>query len=198
MNNTNPYKQPVTAAIAAAVETATISSTAVVKSATARTELTNEAVEAATTALATVAIVTAAKPAAIAKIQTLSKRNFDEFVGDAWNLPSGTTLDKLLVSHVETLPDESSIHSFVVEVTKEVMQLIRNKKDRELLQADRIQEQLPAHSEPEKAFLTKYNLPPDGLKSLLATSGWRTIGGDLETKPDEKFQEAIPPVSSTS
>ncbi|KAF9353174.1 hypothetical protein BGX34_011752 [Mortierella sp. NVP85] len=132
--------------------------------------------------------------AVIAKMQTLFKRNYDGFVGDAWILPSGVTLDKLLASHVETLPYESSLHSFVVGDIKEVMQLIRDKSDREFLQAalvDRPEEQLPALSEPEKAFLLKYNIPPDDLKSLLSTKGWRTIGGDLDTKPDEEFQEAV-------
>ncbi|KAK3807326.1 MAG: hypothetical protein J3Q66DRAFT_89050 [Benniella sp.] len=132
--------------------------------------------------------------AVIAKMQTLFKRNYDDFVGNAWILPSGTILDKLLASHVETLRYESSLHSFIIGDTKEVMQLIRNGDDREFLQAaivERPEEQLPALSEPEKEFLTKYNIPPDDLKNLLSTSGWRTIGGDLETKPDEEFQEAV-------
>jgi hypothetical protein len=132
--------------------------------------------------------------AVIARVQTLFKRNYDAFVGDAWILPSGTTLDKLLASHVETLRYESSLHSFIVGDTKEVMQLIKDEDDREFLQAaivERSEEQLPALSEPEKEFLTKYNIPPDDLKNLLSTSGWKTIGGDLETKPDEEFQEAM-------
>ncbi|KAF9110671.1 hypothetical protein BGX27_006019 [Mortierella sp. AM989] len=133
-------------------------------------------------------------PATILKMQTLFRKNFDEFGGDAWKLPSGAILDNLLAAHVERLPYESALHSFVIEDVKGILQLATDEKDRALLKTtlvDRPKEQLPALSTPEKAFLKKYNMPPEDLWNLLATSGWRTIGSGLKKKPDEEFQEIV-------
>ncbi|KAF8950747.1 hypothetical protein BGZ46_004353 [Entomortierella lignicola] len=133
-------------------------------------------------------------PATILKMQTLFRKNFDEFGGNAWKLPSGAILDNLLAAHDERLPYESALHSFVIEDVKGVLQLAKDGKDRALLKTtlvDRPKEQLPALSTPEKAFLKKYNLSSDDLWNLLATSGWRTIGSGLKKKPDEEFQEIV-------
>ncbi|KAF9899395.1 hypothetical protein EC991_008936 [Linnemannia zychae] len=133
-------------------------------------------------------------PGTILKMQKLFRRNFDEFGGNGWKLPSGAILDNLLAVHVERLPYECSLHSFVIEDVKGVLQLATDGNDRALLKTtlvDRPKEQLPALSTPEKAFLKKYNLPPDDLRILLATSGWQTIGSSLKKKPDEEFQEVV-------
>ncbi|KAF9923254.1 hypothetical protein BGZ65_009001, partial [Modicella reniformis] len=101
--------------------------------------------------------------ATILKMQTLSRKNFNKFGGYAWK-PSGAILDNLLAAHVESLPYESALHSFVIEDVKGVLQLAMDEKDRALLRTklvDRPKEQPAALSEPEKAFLKKYNLLPD-------------------------------------
>ncbi|KAG0283534.1 hypothetical protein BGZ96_012080 [Linnemannia gamsii] len=133
-------------------------------------------------------------PATILRMQTLFRKNFDEFGGNAWKLPSGVTLDNLVAAHVESLPYESALHSFVIEDVKGVLNLATDEKDRALPKAtlvDRPKEQLPALSEPEKTFLKMYNLAPDNLRRLLDTSGWQTIGSGLKDKPEEKSQEIV-------
>jgi len=60
------------------------------------------------------------------KMQTLFKKNFDEFGGDAWKLSSGPILDNLLAAHVGSLPYESALHSFVIEDFKEVLEFLTN------------------------------------------------------------------------
>ncbi|KAF9969276.1 hypothetical protein BGZ73_008467 [Actinomortierella ambigua] len=75
-----------------------------------------------------------------------------------------------------------------------ILHLVDDERDRIHLKevlVDRPTEKLPALSAPEKAFLMMYNLPPDNLRDLLATSGWRTIGSDLKEQPDEEFQELV-------
>ncbi|KAF9920184.1 hypothetical protein FBU30_010027 [Linnemannia zychae] len=130
----------------------------------------------------------------VLKMRTLFQKNFEAYDGDAWELPSGATLDDLLAAQIEALPYESSLHSFVIEDAKSTMQLAADEKDRVLLKkvlVDRSEEHLPGLTEPETEFLKKYNLPPTDLWKLLATSGWQTIGSDLETKPDEDFQRIV-------
>ncbi|GJJ77622.1 hypothetical protein EMPS_09981 [Entomortierella parvispora] len=132
-------------------------------------------------------------PSTILKMRTLFRKNFDEYEGNAWELPSGAILDNLLADHIEKLPSESALHSFIIEDVKGILQMVTDETDRALLKTtlmDRSTEQLSALSPPEKAFLKKYNLPPDHLRNLLATSGWRTVGNSLKKKPDDEFQEA--------
>lgn len=104
-------------------------------------------------------------------------------------------LDDLLAAHVESPPYKSSLHSFVIEKSKEFLQLAADEKDRGSLKTtlmDRPGEHLPAPSGPDKKFL-KYDLSPDDLRNLLGTSGWLTIGCDLEERPEEEFQELVHP-----
>ncbi|KAG0223270.1 hypothetical protein BGW41_005623 [Actinomortierella wolfii] len=133
-------------------------------------------------------------PTTIIKMRTLFQRNFADFRGEAWKLPSGAILDDLLASHIMSLPYESSLHSFVMEDVKGVLQLVTDENDRAYLETmlvDRPDEGLPTLSGPEKAFIMQYNMPPDELWNLFRTSGWSAIADSLDEKPDEDFQRLV-------
>lgn len=131
-------------------------------------------------------------PASILKMKNLFKENFDKFGGDAWTLPSGAVLDDLLSGLIEDLTYESALHSSVIEDIDGVLRLAAQEMDRAALKAmlvERDGERISTLSAPEVAFLQQYDLPPEDLKDLLVTSGWRTIGDRLQEKPGDDFQE---------
>ncbi|KAG9061695.1 hypothetical protein KI688_007276 [Linnemannia hyalina] len=103
-------------------------------------------------------------PATILKMQTLFRKNFVEFGGNVWKLPSGVILDNLLAAHVERLPYESALRRHGGSAAGD------GREGPSILLVDRPKKQLPALSTPEKAFLKKYNLLPDDLRNLLAAS----------------------------
>ncbi|KAG0312199.1 hypothetical protein BGZ99_009660, partial [Dissophora globulifera] len=60
--------------------------------------------------------------------------NLQEFKGKLWTATSGTVVDLEICSHVQSLKKESSLHSFVIDNAKTVIQLFSGKDKEEVAQ----------------------------------------------------------------
>ncbi|KAG0381039.1 hypothetical protein BGX24_000631 [Mortierella sp. AD032] len=129
-------------------------------------------------------------PGQILTMKNLFKRNFDEFGGSSWSLPSGAVVDDRLRAFVEALSYESALHSFIVEDVDTVLRLFDDAKDREEItntMVTRKDERLPELSPAELNLLQQYNRPPKELHEILF-HGCSSVGEALEEKPSKEFQ----------
>ncbi|KAF9939557.1 hypothetical protein BGZ65_010139 [Modicella reniformis] len=127
----------------------------------------------------------------VAMMHELFKYNFEQFSGQGWTLPSGATIDSLLYGVAMNQHYETTLHSFVVEDAKMVLQLSNDDGDRDAIKSvliDRAGEHNPPLSAAETAFLSLYCRAPDELDELLSTYGWRAMGAELDEKPTEEFR----------
>lgn len=129
-------------------------------------------------------------PDQVTMMHDLFKHNFDQFPGQAWTLPSGTTMDSLLYNVAMNQRYESALHSFILEDVKMAPQLAADDRDRHAIQSiliDRVGEHIPPLSAAETAFLALYCKAPDEVDELLS-NGWHNMGAELDDKPTEEFR----------
>ncbi|KAG0227495.1 hypothetical protein BGW42_002931 [Actinomortierella wolfii] len=130
-------------------------------------------------------------PTQIARMQSLYQKNFHQFKGDEWVLPSGVIVDQVLFGIARNMSFESPLHSFVIETPAAPLSLFPDPIDQDELRKaliERVGEELPALSSVEMAFVELFNKAPADLEKLFAHQGWRTVGASLAEKPSDEFQ----------
>ncbi|KAG0249589.1 hypothetical protein DFQ27_009916, partial [Actinomortierella ambigua] len=127
----------------------------------------------------------------MALMQDLFKRNFDQFRGQDWLMPSGASFDRMIFEATKDVHYECPLHSFVIEHPDAVVGLFTDASDKAELKRvliDRVDEQLPMLSAAEMAYLELFNIDPVELRELFAKNGWSDVGDSLQEKPADDFQ----------
>ncbi|KAF9152374.1 hypothetical protein DFQ26_000912, partial [Actinomortierella ambigua] len=130
----------------------------------------------------------------IALMQNLFKRNFDQFRGQEWLMPSGASFDRVIFEATKDVHYECPLHSFVIEHPDAVVGLFTDASDKAELKRvliDRVDEQLPMLSAAEMAYLELFNIDPVELRELFAKNGWSDVGDSLQEKPADDFQYLV-------
>ncbi|KAF9920807.1 hypothetical protein BGZ65_010915, partial [Modicella reniformis] len=121
-------------------------------------------------------------------------KHYKEFNGEAWTLASGTVVDQVIAEHIKILPYESTLHSFVIDDAKAIIDLFPEESDRaEVREAlgQQSRGRMATLSPEELDYLALYDKSPSEMEDLLA-SGWASIpvsaAGAL---PDKEFRRLV-------
>ncbi|KAG0221882.1 hypothetical protein BGW41_006432 [Actinomortierella wolfii] len=127
----------------------------------------------------------------VTRMQSFYQKNFHQFKGSEWVLPSGAIVYQVLFGIARNMSFESPLHSFVIETPAALLGLFPDPIDQDELRKvliERAGEELPALSPVEMVFVELFNKAPADLEKLFAQQGWRTVGASLAEKPSDEFQ----------
>ncbi|KAK3846480.1 MAG: hypothetical protein J3R72DRAFT_241339 [Linnemannia gamsii] len=97
--------------------------------------------------------------------------NLQAFKGKLWTITSGTVVDMKIRSYVLSLKKESSLHSFVIDNAKTVIQLFTGKDKEEVAQVLEERGDEEQDTEDEQVFVARYLSTPKATGSALGR-GW--------------------------
>ncbi|KAG0226078.1 hypothetical protein BGW41_004277 [Actinomortierella wolfii] len=113
------------------------------------------------------------------------EQHYKSFSGEPWTLASGTIVDEAIRSMVLTLTKESTLHSFVIDAPKKVLDLFegedRKAVEQGLLTKRDTNSADDAALKSAMAFLEKYISTPSATQTALSR-GWRV---DRNTEPQQ-------------
>ncbi|KAI8362431.1 hypothetical protein B0O80DRAFT_524748 [Mortierella sp. GBAus27b] len=97
----------------------------------------------------------------LAKMREEFSAHFNAFNGQSWVLASGTVVDQVIAEHVKVLSHESTLHSFIVENVRVIVDLFPESDKVEVREAlEQSRGRMPSLSAEELAYLALYNKSP--------------------------------------
>ncbi|KAF9170942.1 hypothetical protein BGX21_008386 [Mortierella sp. AD011] len=132
-------------------------------------------------------------PTAINRMRSQFVKNYYEYEGDPWILPSGTRFDNIVYQYVEGLHKESAFHSFVIDRVEDILDRF-DKDDQDVIQQqiseyDNMVRESSTLAEWKKEELKKLEIPPRDIEVLLGR-GW-IKNDDGNWNADSSAQEFI-------